>query len=153
MEVYFLITSKIDPIFKISQGCNIFQIFLNSLFLWWKMVLHTKFRTYSTKLEVPTSQNVVWPTIMAQTLDRILFQIMFIFIQVFWQNELSYGQCYVSFWIIFILEKNISMHSYWRKTYQCTHTGEKTYWCTHTGEKHINALILEKNHTNALILD
>ena len=32
------------------------------------MVLHTNFQTYSTKIEVPTGQNVVWPTIMAQTL-------------------------------------------------------------------------------------
>ena len=68
-EGYLLISSKFDPIFKICQGCKIFQIFLNSLFPWWKMVLHTKFHTYSTKIEVPTSQNVVWPTIMAQTLD------------------------------------------------------------------------------------
>ena len=32
------------------------------------MVLNTNFQTYSTKIEVPTEQNVVWPTIMAQTL-------------------------------------------------------------------------------------
>ena len=32
------------------------------------MVLHTNFQTYSTKIEVPTGQNVVWPTIMEQTL-------------------------------------------------------------------------------------
>ena len=70
-EVYFLISSKFDPIFKICQGCKIFRIFLNSPFPWWKMVLHTKFRAYGTKIELPTSQNVVWPTIMAQTLYSI----------------------------------------------------------------------------------
>ena len=35
------------------------------------MDLHTKFHKYSTKIEVPTSQNVVWPTIMAQTLINV----------------------------------------------------------------------------------
>ena len=67
-EGYFLISSKFDPIFKICQGCKIFWIFFNSPFPWSKMVLHTNFQTYSTKIEVPTGQNVVWPTIMAQTL-------------------------------------------------------------------------------------
>ena len=67
-EGYFLISSKFDPIFKICQGCKIFWIFFNFPFPWSKMVLHTNFQTYSTKIEVPTGQNVVWPTIMAQTL-------------------------------------------------------------------------------------
>ena len=39
------------------------------------MVLHTNFQTYSTKIEVPTDQNVVWPTIMAQTLLTIEYLI------------------------------------------------------------------------------
>ena len=76
-EVYFLISSKFDPIFKICQGCKIFRIFLNSPFPWWKMVLHTKFRAYGTKIELPTSQNVVWPTIMAQTLYTFVDQAKF----------------------------------------------------------------------------
>ena len=67
-EGYFLISSKFDPIFKICQGCKIFWIFFNFPFPWSKMVLHTNFQTYSTKIEVPVGQNVVWPTIMAQTL-------------------------------------------------------------------------------------
>ena len=45
------------------------------------------------------------------------------------------------------LMANVMFHfgsySYWRKTYQYTHTGEK----------HINALILEKKHIDALILE
>ena len=41
------------------------------------MVLHTKFCVYGTKIELPTSQNVVWPTIMAQTLYTFVDQAKF----------------------------------------------------------------------------
>ena len=75
-EGYFLISSKFDPIFKICQGCKIFWIFFNFPFSWSKMVLHTNFQTYSTKIEVPTGQNVVRPTIMAQTLYGHFFLIV-----------------------------------------------------------------------------
>ena len=67
-EVYFLITSKFDPFFKICQGCKILGIFLDSLFPWWKIVLYTNFHTCSINIEFPIGQYEERPTIMAQAL-------------------------------------------------------------------------------------
>ena len=36
------------------------------------MVLHTKFRAYGTKIELPTSQNVVWPSLYDESPRRFL---------------------------------------------------------------------------------
>ena len=88
-EGYFLISSKFDPIFKICQGCKIFWIFFNFPFPWSKMVLHTNFQTYSTKIEVPTGQNVVWPTIMAQTLYLYIYAILQQLLQEQLKSDLS----------------------------------------------------------------